>query len=261
MSGGNGNGKRRLMRGIPHAEDRVRGICYARFSPRRDAAETLSCEKQRDICVEYCQKMKYYHAEDGSMYFEDRALSGHEADRPGLWRAIDALGRGDRLVVRWRHRLARDVYLDAAVERAVKARGAWIEAVEDGHNADSPSDQLIRRILAAFSEYEREVVCLRTRHAMRRHMANGRYMGGRAPYGWRRDPLHRGNLVEVRTEQATIGKILDMRAAGASYYRIRNTLLETGVKPRRAAEWNYETLQGIVRREADREAVGKGRKR
>lgn len=234
--------------------DRITGIVYARVSPRRDVDESQSCEAQRVVCVEHCRKVKYYH-DPKRHYFEDHALSGHEADRPGLWAAIDALDQGDRLVVRWRSRLARDVYLDATIERAVKARKAWIEAVEDGHNEDTPQDQLIRRILAAFSEYERECIRLRTKHGMRRHQVNGRRMSRWEPYGYKPDPMNPKLMIEHPREQQTIKHILEMREQGLSYYRIRQELIERGCAPRGGKEWAYKVLQNIVRREEDRARV------
>jgi site-specific DNA recombinase len=227
--------------------DRICAVIYARFSPRRDAAETLSCEKQRTICEEYCTRMKYVVTH----YFEDRATSGDDGDRPGLWRAVEAVRRGGRLVVRWRHRLAREVYLYETIRRSIDGKGAAIEAVEDGHNTQSPQDRLVQQILMAMAEHERRMIGLRTKWAMRRYQKEGRMMGSIPPYGYMEDPLVPRRLVPNEEEQKVLQVIMDMHSRGWAAYRIAAELDTQGYLPRYAYRWDHSTISRILQRAKD----------
>ena len=59
----------------------------------------------------------------------------------------------------------------------------------------------MRTILAAVAEFERAQIALRTRAAKQQAKREGRYRGGRAPYGWRNVE---GELAEIPEEQAVI---------------------------------------------------------
>jgi DNA invertase Pin-like site-specific DNA recombinase len=161
------------------------------FSPRRHAEECDSIETQLDLCRAYCRRKGYHVAGE----HEDRALSGSEEDRPGLWAAIDALKRGDMLVADKLDRLARDVYLAELIQREAAKRGASIETVEGGANGDTPEQRMIRQVLQAFAEHERKVIAARTRAAILRHQAAGRRMSAQPPYGWTIDPDDPARLV------------------------------------------------------------------
>jgi site-specific DNA recombinase len=222
----------------------TRSILYARFSPRPDADESQSCEQQRAACTRYCAA-KGYSCVDKD-YYEDRSASGDDADRPGLWAAIGALRRGNVLVVRWRSRLARDVYLAEHIRRAVETAGARIEAAEE-QNGETPDDRFIQQILAAFAEREKRIIAIRTKYAMLRHQRNGRYMGGEPPYGWRTED---GRLLQDPDEQHTLGYILEMRERGVSLREIAERLGLKGRPARGGGAWSHGSVAKILRRQA-----------
>jgi len=156
----------------------MEAVIYARYSPRRNAADCESIETQVELCRSHAEALGWPVAG----VYTDEAMSGAEEDRPGLWEAVDALGPDRVLLVYRRDRLARDVYLEEVIHRAVAQKGAKVHALH-GQNGDSPEDTVVRQVLAAFSEYERKVTAARTRIAMRRHQANGRKMSSKPPYG------------------------------------------------------------------------------
>jgi len=224
-----------------------KAVLYTRFSPRPNADDSDSCEKQDEICREYCEKKGY----EVVGYFEDKKLSGDEADRPGLWEALGALKRGYVLVVRWRNRLARDVYLSEVIRRRVKKAGARIEAVEGDTNGDSPQDVLVRQIFAAMSEYEKKLIGIRTKYAMLKHQANGRIMGGVLPYGYKKDPDRTGYMIPCPAEQEVIGEIRQLAVDGYGVRQIAATLDIMGYIPRRGKIWNHRLISNILKRQME----------
>lgn len=222
---------------------RTRAIIYARFSPRRNAGECESIETQLDLCRDYCKRKGYAEA----AVFEDRALSGGEEDRPGLWNALEALKRGDILIAYKLDRLARDVYLAELIQREADKRGATVEAVEGGVNGDTPEQRMIRQVLQAFAEYERKVIAARTRAAMLRHQASGRRMSAQTPYGWTVDPQNPARMIQEPGEQTVIGRIVRLHQDGLGLRQIARELDETGI-PARTGAWYHTTIKGILDR-------------
>jgi len=219
----------------------TQAIIYARFSPRRNAEDCQSIETQLDICRAYCRKNGYEIAGE----FTDRALSGSDEDRPGLWAAVEALRRGIVLIVYRLDRLARSVYLSHLIEREAAKKGAKILSICGEGTWDEGDDQwLIRKILQTLAEYERRVTAARTKAAMLRHQANGRRMGGVAPFGTRSDG---DRLVFDPDEQQTIARIRELHAAGKGAKEIADTLQAEGRRPR-GQRWYHVSVTRILQR-------------
>jgi site-specific DNA recombinase len=222
----------------------VKAIIYCRFSPRPNAEESESIETQLDYCRKYCEE----HGLEVAGEYEDRAISGDDEDRPGLWEAVDALRRGNVLVVYRLDRLARSVYLSEYIRRQVEKRKARVEAVQGGGNGESPEETFIRQVLQAEAEYSRKVTAIRTKYAMQRHQANGRRMSRRCPYGWKPDPENPRLMVKDDQEQAIIDRIVALRQAGQSLRAIRAALEAEGLGFRDRATWHHTTIQKALKR-------------
>jgi site-specific DNA recombinase len=203
----------------------VKAIIYARFSPRPNAAESESIETQLDYCRAHCQAQGLEIAGE----FEDRALSGDDEDRPGLWAAVDALRRGYILLVYRLDRLARSVYLSEFIRREVK-------------------EVFVRQVLQAEHEYAKKVAAARTKYAMLRHQAAGRRMGSGCPYGWKRDPKNPPMMVRDEEEQAVIRRIVELRKEGKTLRGIKDILDSEGVLLRGRKGWNHMLVANIVKR-------------
>ena len=97
----------------------------------------------------------------------DEGISGTTLDRPGLGEAMTELGEGDRLVFARLDRLARDLITQELLLREFRRKGVTLvtcAAAEQEYLREDPSDpsrRLIRQVLGAVAEYEREMVKLR----------------------------------------------------------------------------------------------------
>lgn len=220
----------------------TRCVVYTRFSPRRHSEDCESCEAQAEACRAYAQAQGWEIAGE----FSDRALSGADEDRPGLWAALDDLGRGDVLLVYRGDRIARDVYLDEVVRRQVRKVGATVATVHGGQEADTPEGRMIRQVLAAFSEYERRVIAARTSAAMRRHQAAGRRMSSAPPYGWR-VAADSGRLEHDPAEQAAMDRCREIAQQGASLRAVARQLQAEG-HPCRGKRWRHQMVAAILAR-------------
>jgi site-specific DNA recombinase len=226
-------------------------IIYCRYSPRRNADKCESIEYQQKICNDYCKQQNYRVV--GT--FNDEALSGSDHERPGLWHAMDACGKGMVLLVHRMDRLSRDVYLAEILHRQAKNKGSRIEAVEGSINGDSPEQVMIRQVLQAFSEYERKVIAARTKVAMLCHQAAGRRMSHRTPYGYDVNQDDPSRLIENPNEQATIDLIRDYHIEGHGLRQICRKLTNRGLACR-GGHWHHSTVKNILHRSINSAASG-----
>lgn len=217
---------------------------YVRFSPRPNAEECLSCEKQAERCRAYCDHQGYEVA--GT--FSDEAVSGGTLDRPGLSAAIGALAPCSVLVVDAYDRLARDMLICLTIRHRVSERGATIECADGSPSTITPEGELFANILAAFAQYERSRVRLRTSRGIKKRQAAGEWFG-RPPIGWMLDPRDSKKLLEHPIEQDAIRKARYMSKRGWASEAIANLLTQT-FGPCRGRPWSARTVRSVLKRDS-----------
>lgn len=226
----------------------TRAIIYARFSPRVDAADCESIEKQVAICRQWCDEHQY----DVAGVFEDPDISGAEKDRPKLWEAIAALKKGDVLVVRWFSRLARDVFLSIYIEQEVLRVGATIESASgEGSITDAMTaeQRLMVNVLRSFDAYQREIIGIRTSLGMRRNQRNGQRQGheGKVPYGYRLDPADNTRMLPASDERRAMKWAALLKQSGLGVTAIADRLNDAGIT-RRGKGWTRQSAFTLLRR-------------
>ncbi len=222
----------------------MQAVIYTRFSPRKDANESESCDTQRALCRELAEKKGI----KVRATFDDPDVSGKDEYREKLWLAIEALQKTDVLIVYKRDRLARNVYLSEQINRTVKKRGCRILAVSGDVEGDGPEHEMIRQILASVSEYERKLIAMRTSHAMKHHQKNGRKMSSNCPYGWKDHPTVKGHMVADQNELIAINyikKLIDLDKNNSEIARLLNAEMS---EYSRTGKWNVKTVTSIIRR-------------
>lgn len=222
----------------------TRTVIYTRFSPRRNADESESCETQKAYCEKYAEENGLTVADA----FHDEDVSGKDEYREKLWQAISAVTKGGVLLVYKRDRLARNVYLSEQINRAVEKKGGRIEAVSGDVRGDGPEHVMIRQVLASIAEYERKLIALRTKHAMLHHQKSGRLMSRFPPYGWKMDPVDKARMIEDPAEQSAIAEIRVMCGEGRNPNEIARMLNEDGVFEPRGSKWSTKTVTKILGR-------------
>ena len=230
---------------LPDGTPKPTCIIYSRFSPRRNADKSESCEVQEAYCEEYAFKQGYHVRAT----YNDKALSGADENRPGLWQAIDSLQKDEILLVYRRDRLARNVYLAEVINRDVGKLGAKIESVSGDVDGDGPEAILIRQVLSSISEYERKITAMRTKAAMLHKQANGQRMGRFAPYGFSIDPDDRTLLTPNPAEQEVIAEMIAKSERGDNGSDIMRWLNAERRDMCRGQRWQLVTVLKILKRE------------
>lgn len=135
--------------------------------------------------------------------FSDIGVSGTRelAARPGLAALLDRLeSNGVRTVLVERaDRLARDLMVQEVIVAQfarAQARILTADGVDLTSEGDDPTRRLIRQILGAVSEFEKNVLVLKLRAARQRKRARGERVEGVKPYGF--FPAERAVLERMR---------------------------------------------------------------
>ena len=221
-----------------------RGIGYVRVSTDQQAGSGLGLDAQRHAIQQAAERG---HIALAAVY-EDAGISGAKdiADRPGLLDAVNALKRGDVLLIAKRDRLGRDVVAVALIERLIARKGARVlSAAGEGTDSDDPTAMLMRRIVDAFGEYERLLIGARTKAALKAKRAQGLRIGN-VPFGYAlAEDL--GTLVLCDGEQAVLTTIRALREQGRSLRAVAAALNEQGLRTRSGTAWRHEYVANLLK--------------
>lgn len=220
-----------------------RFIVYRRCSTEEQAERGNGLTAQIDACNTFVQKS----GGEVVATFTDQGVSGGSSleKRLELLAAISQLQSGDILLVSKRDRLCRDPLVMAMIEAAVARKHARIVSVAgEGTENDDPTSILMRRIVDAFSEYERLIIKSRTKAALQAKRDRGERTG-HIPFGYRlsADGKH---LVIDEQEQAVLDEIRILKSNGLSLRRIADELNNRGVT-NRGNTWNQMSTKRVAK--------------
>jgi DNA invertase Pin-like site-specific DNA recombinase len=222
-----------------------RGIGYRRVSTTEQAASGLGLDAQQTAIEAAVARLGLSLVQT----FTDAGLSGGLAleHRPALLAAIDGLASGDTLVTAKRDRLGRDVLNVAMIERLVERKGARVvSAAGEGTEDDGPTSILMRQIIDAFSQYERQIIRHRTRVAMAAAKKRGQRVGC-IPFG-----MALGNdgrtLVPNHDERAVLTEIHQLRNRGYALFSIAEDLNSRGLRNRQNRPWQANFIGQLLSR-------------
>lgn len=180
----------------------------------------------------------------------DQGVSGAAGleERVGLQAALAELRSRDVLLVAKRDRLARNVTELAFIERAIESKGARIvsAAGEGSAEEDTPADQLMRRMIDAFAEFELSMIRARTKAALAAKKCRGERVGN-VPYGKQLDAG--GQLVDCLEELEVIRAVAGEVVEGGTHRELVRRLRVRGiVSPRSGKPLALWQVQKILRR-------------
>ncbi len=134
-------------------------------------ARVSTCDQSLDLQIDALRKAGC------EQIFEDRGISGVATDRPGLEKALAALGEGDTLVV-WRlDRLARSMRDLTDTITALHAREIGFQSICEHIDVSSAFGEFVLHILSAVAHFERALIVERTRAGMAAAKARGAKFG------------------------------------------------------------------------------------
>jgi len=222
-------------------------VPYARFSPRKRAAECQSIATQMDRIGAYCEL--YDHETVGEWCFDRKASGKTTSKRPGLERAITlACKHKAALIVYSLSRLSRSVKDTIAISERLHKSGADLIILSESIDTSTALGRAFFLIMAVLNQLEREQISERTSDDMRRRQADGQAMGSKPPYG--KKIVIEGDkkiLIDDADEQATIADIKRYVTLGLSARQISKQLNFDQI-PARGKQWHPTTVHRILGR-------------
>jgi len=223
----------------------MKAIGYVRVSTDGQAQDGVSMDAQE-------AKLRAWADLNGAesvTIFTDAGLSGKRADnRPALQDALNAVGKGDALIVYSLSRLARSTKDTITIADALDKRGADLVSMAEKIDTTTAAGKMVFRMLAVLSEFERDQVSERTRLALDHKRACGEKTGGNVPYGY---TLAAGRLVPDAGEQKAVALIRELHEAGNSLRQIARELEARGYRTKTGrTHWHPQSVKQILEREA-----------
>ena len=109
--------------------------------------------------------------------YTDHGLTGTGRDRSGLAQALAALREGDTLVVSKLDRLARSVPDARDIAKELERKGVTLALGTAVLDPSDPMGRMFFNIVAAFAEFEADLIRMRTREGMAIAKAKGKLRG------------------------------------------------------------------------------------
>lgn len=141
---------------------------YARVSTKLQAKDGNSLEAQE----------KQLQEAGATLIYKD-AFTGTKADRPELDKLMHLLKDGDRVIVTKLDRLARSTEDGLNLIKRWHEQGISIHVLNMGLIDNTPSGKLILTVMLAFAEFERDMICERTREGKAIARLNPDFKDGR----------------------------------------------------------------------------------
>lgn len=217
---------------------------YVRVSTGGQYRNGYSLEEQREAVEAYA---KMTGAELVAIY-ED-VISGAKSRRPGLDRlkAEAKEGKFDKVVFKSISRFGRNLrdLLDL-FDYFEKDCGVGLVSLQEQFDTTSSAGRLMRNVLAAVFEFEREMIrdrILDGKAEKRAKEGKRAYTGGRPPYGW---DARDGKLVINKREQTVRRRIKRLRKAGKTLEEIAETLNSDGIPSKSGGKWFKATVKQIL---------------
>lgn len=220
-----------------------RAFGYLRVSTDQQAESGLGLEAQKAAIDASAGRLGLALAG----VFTDEGVSGSLdlESRPSLFAAVQALRRGDVLIVAKRDRLGRDLVGVAMIERSVVRKGARIiSAAGEGTEGTDASAMLQRQILDVFAEYERRLIGQRTKAALRAKRERGE-RAGNLPFGYSLNADGR-SLDANPAEQEVLLILRELRTAGYSLREVAAELNRQGFTTRRGTAWRHQYVASLA---------------
>ena len=124
---------------------------YCRVSTQMQARDGNSLEAQEKLL-----------RENGAKEIYSDAFTGTKAHRPELDRLLDKLQTGDKLVITKLDRIARSASQGIELVQSLLDKGITVHVLNMGLLDNTPTGKLIRNIMLAFAEFERDMIIERT---------------------------------------------------------------------------------------------------
>ncbi|MFC1713667.1 recombinase family protein [Candidatus Poribacteria bacterium] len=220
----------------------MKAVGYIRVSTREQAEDGVSLDNQRKRIKLFCDAKEW----ELTGIYSDAGKSGANLKRNGVQELIDDCGSGkfDVVVIYKLDRLTRSVRdLGYLIEEVFDKTDVGFSSVSDNFDTTTPNGRLVLHILASVAQWEREIICERTKETTE-YLRSERRKFSPLPLGY--EAGEDGRLIENENELAVVKKIKVLRKRGASYQKIADRLNDAGIPTKKNGQWYKATVRNVV---------------
>lgn len=237
----------RLTSNKQNGQATMKAIGYIRVSTEQQAEQGVSLEAQQARIAAYCLA----NGLELVAVYSDAGLSGKKAsNRPELQNALEHVCRESGILVVYSlSRLARSVADTLAISDRLQRAGAELASLSERIDTSSAGGRMVFTMLAAFSQFERDLTAERTASALQ-HKKSKSERVGTVPFGFQLadDGIA---LIPDAAEQAAIALIQRRREAGATLQTICSELEAAGISTKKGkSKWTPKVVADLARRTA-----------
>ncbi|MFP4217160.1 MAG: recombinase family protein, partial [Phycisphaerae bacterium] len=209
--------RRRLLDRLVNGPPKPKPIRYAIYT--RQSVEGLldfsSCEAQFHTCRDFIASLGDRRLHWCGQRFDDVGQSGATLDRPAMrkLRKVVDLGGIDRIYAVALDRVTRSMSDAIVLLDEFEKAGVQVHFVHQPELTFGAQGRLLRHVLAAFAEFERDMIATRIAESRAYLKQHGRRLAGKVPYGYDAHPATK-QLVPNPEEAPRVAVIFKRAAQG-----------------------------------------------
>ena len=186
--------------------------------------------------------------DDDCVPFEDAGYSGKNTDRPAFQSMMNRVRKGEFThVLVWKiDRISRNLLDFAQMYDDFKKHGVTFVSKNEQFDTSSAMGEAMLKIILVFAELEREMTSERVTATMISRAANGKWNGGRIPFGYDYDPGTKTFSINQQ-EANVVREIIDDLLRSRSLVHTCKMLNEKGYKTKNGNEWGLQSVYHIAK--------------
>lgn len=226
-----------------HPDARSRVAIYIRVSTNHQIGKD-SLPLQREELINYA---KYVLNIEDYEVFEDAGFSAKNTDRPGYQNMMKLVRTGvfSHILVWKLDRISRNLLDFAAMYDELKRLGVTFISKNEQFDTSTAMGEAMLKIILVFAELERKMTSERVTATMLSRAANGKWNGGRIPYGYSYDFEER--IFSICAEEQKVALLMcDLYESSNSLLFVSRKLNEMGYRSRAGNLWSPVQVRKIL---------------
>ena len=219
---------------------------YSRQSVEK--IDSISIESQIEFCKSEVRNSQY-------IIYSDKGYSGKNTNRPEFQRLMNDIRNGiiDTVIVYKLDRISRSILDFSNMMNIFQQHGVTFISYTEKFDTSTPMGMAMLNICIVFAQLERETIQLRVSDAYYSRSEKGFYMGGRVPYGFKRedtviDGIRTSKYIPVEEEASQLVTIYRMYAQPSiTIGAIIRYLTKNNIVKKRDKEWNIARITEILK--------------
>lgn len=222
---------------------KTRAAIYTRVSTAKQVQEGYSLGEQDYRCREHIEREGWEMVEA----FEEAGVSGKLRSRPELDRLLGSLSDLDVVVISSLDRFGRSTKNLLELFDTFAQANVALVFLRERIDTSTPVGRLMRTVLAALAEFERDLIASRTRTGLEARAKTGQAMGALPGIGYRVDGEGKNTqrVVDDSTRHTVI-EIFERIAKGETPGAVGRWLNSQGIKTQRDTPFTQRSIRKIV---------------